>query len=252
MAVARRTVPLAVDALDQLPASCRGCVRWELDPLAGARARRSGDAAQRKQQWWREALTEGHGGGVLARLEGQTVGYATWSLPGHAGGGAATPTAPVSADAVLLMALRVDPEHRGAGLGRWLVQAVVRQSLRGPAGSNGVRAVEVFGDRLAGAGDGRPSSCLLPVGFWLACGFEVVRDHPTTPRLRLDARRLVTWADDVRADVEEAWVRLRGAVRPDPAPAPVRRTQAMNSPRSLRSAALGLAPTIDFTTSPPE
>ncbi len=82
MAVARRTVPLAVDALDQLPESCRSCVRWELDPLAAARARRSGAAAEHKQQWWRDALTEGHGGGVLARLEGRTVGYATWSLPG--------------------------------------------------------------------------------------------------------------------------------------------------------------------------
>ncbi len=223
MAVARRTVPLVVDALDDLPERCRGCVRWELDPLAAGRAARAGDAAARKQQWWREALTEGHGGGVLARLDGHTVGYATWSLPGHAGGGGATPTAPVHDDAVLLMALRVDPQHRGAGIGRWLVQAVVRQALRHPGGgTNGVRAVEAFG--VHEVPPGADAGCLVPAGFLLACGFEVVRDHPTTPRLRLDSRRLVVgWAGDVRADVEEAWVRLRGAVRPA-SPAPVRRT----------------------------
>ncbi len=193
-------------------------MRWELDPLSASRARRAQETPQAKQDWWREALAEGYAGGVLARIEGATVGYATWSLPARAGGGDATPTGPVSPDAVLLMALRVDPQHRGAGLGRWLVQAVVRQSLRQPGDARGARALEVYGDRRAdGAG------CLAPVGFWLACGFEVVRDHPTTPRLRLDARRLATWRADVRADVEEAWVRLRGVVRPDPAPVPLRR-----------------------------
>lgn len=220
MAIARRTVPLASDALDEFPTACRACVRWELDPLSAARARRGHETAEAKQRWWREALAEGHGGGVLARIDGRTAGYATWSRPGHAGGGGATPAGPVSPDAVLLMALRVDPGHRGAGLGRWLVQAVVRQALRQPGDGRGARALEVYGDRLAG-GDG--AGCLAPVGFWLACGFEVVREHPTTPRLRLDARRLATWRADVRADVEEAWVRLRGVVRPDPAPVPLRR-----------------------------
>ena len=220
MAIARRTVPLAADALDEFPAACRSCVRWELDPLAASRIRHSDQSAQAKQRWWQEALAEGHAGGVLARIEGETVGYASWSWPAHAGGGGASPTAPVSGDAVLLMALRVDPQHRGAGLGRWLVQAVVRQALRQPGDGRGARALEAYGDRQAG-GDG--AGCLAPFGFWVACGFEVVREHPTTPRLRLDARRLATWRADVRADVEEAWMRLRGAVRPDPTPAPARR-----------------------------
>ncbi len=221
MAIARRTVPLAADGLDEFPAACRACVRWELDPLSASSARRCDETAAAKLDWWRDALAEGYAGGVLARIDGETVGYATWSVPTHAGGGAASPTAPVSPDAVLLMALRVDPQHRGAGLGRWLVQAVVRQSLRQPGDGRGARALEAYGDRQAGGDSG---GCLAPVGFWVACGFEVVREHPTTPRLRLDARRLATWRADVRADVEEAWVRLRGAVRPDPVPVPARRT----------------------------
>jgi GNAT superfamily N-acetyltransferase len=222
VAIARRTVPLVADALDEFPAACRSCVRWELDPLGASRARHRDESAQAKHLWWQRALGEGYAGGVLARIEGETAGYATWSLPAHAGGGGASPTAPVSPDAVLLMALRVEPWHRDAGIGRWLVQAVVRQALRQSGDGRGARALEAYGDRQA---DGDGAGCLAPLAFYLACGFEVVREHPTTPRLRLDARRLATWRADVRADVEEAWVRLRGAVRPDPAPAPARRVR---------------------------
>lgn len=218
MAIGRRTVPLAGSGLASLPVSCRGCVRWELDPLSASRAAAAGTTAQAKRDWWQETLTSGTGGGVLARIDQQTVGYATWSLPQHADGGSATATGPVSPDAVLLMALRVEPDHRGTGLGRWLVQAVLRQVLHQPGSWRGARAVEVFGSRLASRAG---ADCLAPTGFWVACGFDVVREHPFTPRLRLDARRLATWRADVRADVEEAWVRLRGAVRPPPTPAPV-------------------------------
>lgn len=228
MAVARRTAPLTLDALDRLPDPCSSCVRWELDPLAAERARREDSAAEAKRAWWRDALSEGTAGGVLARVDGDTAGYATWARPHRAGGGGAAPTAPASADAVLLMALRVEPGYRGSGLGRWLVQAVVRGSLRGGERGNGVRAVETYGrnEPTNGQPQGRgdPSGCLLPVDFLLACGFEVVREHPTTPRLRLDARRLVTWRVDVRSDVEEVWTRLRGAVGPRPAPEPAGRS----------------------------
>jgi len=226
VAIGRRTVPLAADGLGELPAPCRACVRWELDPSSGPplAGEDAGNTARAKRAWWEQALSEGDGGGVLARIDQVTVGYATWALPHSASGAAAiaaaTATGPVSADAVLLMALRVDPDHRGAGIGRWLVQAVLRQTLRRPGASHGTRAVEVFGQRDARAAS---TGCLAPIGFWVACGFEVVREHPLTPRLRLDARRLVTWRADVRADVEEAWVRLRGAVRPEPSPVPVRR-----------------------------
>jgi GNAT superfamily N-acetyltransferase len=218
VAIGRRTVSLAGSGLHLLPATCRDCVRWELDPLSAAQAAAAGGTAQAKQQWWQETLTQGYGGGVLARIDQQTVGYATWSLPEHAGGGSARVTGPVSPDAVLLMALRVEPDHRGKGIGRWLVQAVLRQVLRQPGDRRGPRAVEVFGNGLPG---GEGADCLAPTEFWVACGFDVVRQHPMTPRLRLDARRLATWRADVRADVEEAWVRLRGAVRPAPSPTPV-------------------------------
>jgi hypothetical protein len=55
---------------------------------------------------------------------------------------------------------------------------------------------------------------VLPTDFLRAVGFGVVRDHPRNPRLRLDLRSTVTWRSEMEAAVE----RLKGAIRPEPAP----------------------------------
>jgi GNAT superfamily N-acetyltransferase len=122
-----------------------------------------------------------------------------------------------TSDALTVLALHVGADHRGAGLGRALVHQVAREALRRPR----VRAVEALASRFPGA------PCLVPLDFWLACGFSIVHDHPLTPRVRLDARVLATLRSEVEEAVELAWDRLRGAVRPEPAPGP-----ALTQPRS--------------------
>lgn len=64
---------------------------------------------------------------------------------------------------------------------------------------------------------------MLPTGWLEAVGFVVVRDHPATPRLRMDLQSTVRW----RPDLAAAWSRLTGLVSqtvpPEPAgfePAP--------------------------------
>ena len=64
------------------------------------------------------------------------------------------------------------------------------------------------------------TQCVVPLDFWLACGFTIVREHPVNPRVRLDARGLAAWRSEVEEAVELAWDRVRGAVRPDPVPRP--------------------------------
>jgi hypothetical protein len=120
----------------------------------------------------------------------------------------AFPTAPVSADAVLLMTGRVLPEFVGAGLGRMLVQGVAKDLTR-----RGVRAIEAYG--LASGrtpADSRyvaAAGCVLPADFLLSVGFKTVRPHHRHPRLRLDLRTALSW----REDVEQAIERLLGSVR---------------------------------------
>ncbi len=57
-------------------------------------------------------------------------------------GAASFPTAPVSADAVLLTQVYVAPDARRGGLGRMLVQGMARDLIE----RGGIKAVEAFGD----------------------------------------------------------------------------------------------------------
>jgi N-acetylglutamate synthase-like GNAT family acetyltransferase len=113
------------------------------------------------------------------------------------------PTAPVSADAVLLTTVHVAPQARGGGVGRMLVRAMAADLVE-----RDIRAVEAFGSR----GPGR--HCTVPADFLSAVGFRTQRPHRVTPRMRMDLRSTVTWKDEVEAALE----RLVGAVRPQPKP----------------------------------
>jgi hypothetical protein len=113
----------------------------------------------------------------------------------------------VSADAVLLLTAHVIPEFAGGGLGRMLVQGIVKELTR-----RGVRAVEAFGD-LQWTGP----ACLLPAEHLLAVGFKTIRPHPRYPRLRLEMKSALSW----REDVEVALERLLGSMSPEGALRPV-------------------------------
>jgi GNAT superfamily N-acetyltransferase len=131
-----------------------------------------------------------------------------YAPPAYLAGTASIPTAPVSDDAVQLAAAEVFPEYAGAGLGRLLMQEMVKDLIE-----RGVhRAVECFGSTGS-----REDRCLLPVEFLLRVGFKTQRPHPRTPRMRLELKSVVTWREDVEAALE----RLVGVVRPSRVPRPV-------------------------------
>jgi GNAT superfamily N-acetyltransferase len=209
--VTRRVVSLTLDNLSDLPERCRECVFWELEPAAGEQAAKNADTALEKEAWLSDTLLEWGSCGQLAYVDGAPAGYLLYAPPAYVPRSVGFATSPVSPDAVLLMTARLLPEFTGSGLGRVLVQAVVRDIVR-----RGIRAVEVFGrtgDSLACAPkDEDPAyRCLLPAGYLRAIGFKTVRAHPHTPRLRLDVRSTATW----REDVEYALERLLGT-RPGP------------------------------------
>jgi GNAT superfamily N-acetyltransferase len=189
-----------LDNLSDLPTKCRNCVYWELDPVAGQRARDSGDPALEKEAWVSDTLLEWGSCGQLAYVDGVPAGYVMYAPPAYVPRAVAFPTAPVSADAVLLMTARLLPEFAGGGLGRMLVQAVARDIVR-----RGVRAIEAFGRTAAApapSSETADHSCLLPADYLLAVGFKTVRPHRRTPRLRLDVKTTVTWKEDVEYALE--------------------------------------------------
>ena len=198
--MSRRLVSITLDNLSDLPTKCRNCVYWELDPVAGERARSSGDPALEKEAWVSDTLLEWGSCGQLAYVDGVPAGYVMYAPAAYVPRAVAFPTSPVSADAVLLMTARLVPEFAGGGLGRMLVQGVARDIVR-----RGVRAIEAFG-RTGTAptpgGDAPDYSCLLPADYLLAVGFKTVRPHRRTPRLRLDVKTTVTWKEDVEYALE--------------------------------------------------
>jgi GNAT superfamily N-acetyltransferase len=191
--VSRRVTGVTLDNLGDLPKKCRHCVFWELGPHLREQAEEFGQTDLEKEAWVSNVLLEWGSCGKIAYSDGLPAGYALYAPPTVVPRASTFPTGPVSADAVLLTALKVRDEFAGAGLGRMLVQSVAKDLMR-----RGVKAVEAFGDA-------RPdveSSCLIPSDFLVSVGFKTVRPHPRWPRLRLELRTALTWKEDVEAALE--------------------------------------------------
>jgi GNAT superfamily N-acetyltransferase len=100
--------------------------------------------------------------------------------------------------------VRVEEPYRGHGLGRQLVQSAAGLMVR-----RDIRAIEAVGSYREGP------SCIAPAAFLQRVGFSVIRQHPVTPRLRMDLQATARWLPDLGA----AWNRLTGLM-PQPAPGP--------------------------------
>lgn len=212
--MARRLARLTLDNLCDLPPACQSCVFWELDAVRRQRAVDAGDGCAEKEAWVSRVLLEWGSCGRVAYVDGEPAGYVLYAPPSYLPGADTFPTAPVSEDAVLLATAMVLPEYAGSGLGRVLMQTVVKDLVK----RGGIRALEAFGDNRApakGDGSGSYGGCVLPADYLLRVGFKTQRPHPRYPRMRLELRSVVTWRDEVESALE----RLLGAVRPARHPA---------------------------------
>lgn len=190
--MSRGVVGVTLDNLDHLPRKCRRCVFWELAPHVREQAEEFGETGLEKEAWISSVLLEWGSCGRVVTIGGDPAGHALYAPPAAVPGAAAFPSGPVSADAVLLTALRVLPEYEREGLGRVLVQHVAKDLTR-----RGVQAVEAFAD-LGGISD----RCVVPAEFLQRVGFKTVRQHPKWPRLRLELRTAISWKQDVEAALE--------------------------------------------------
>ena len=130
----------------------------------------------RRRQWFSATLLEWGRCGKLVVEAGEAIAFAEYApamlFPRLVRYPASAAT---SADAVYLSYCFVEEGHRGRGLGRELVGAVARD-----AAERGYQGLEAIGDR---EWDG---TWVLPAPFLRATGFEVVREDPRFPLLRLD------------------------------------------------------------------
>ena len=201
----RKVVPLGVEALDLLPDPCRRCVFWELG--ARARPRGSEEAGLQKEAWISSVVLEWGAAGHVISVDGEVAGYSLYAATRFLEQVGSQAARPVSRDAVLLATLAVLPPFEGQGIGRVLLQTMARDLTK-----QKVRAVEAFGDRAWSE-----RRCHIPTGFLEACGFQVVREHPRYPLMRMDLRTALTWKDAREAALEA----LRVPAAPQPALRPV-------------------------------
>ncbi len=199
--MSRRLVNLTLDTLEDLPRRCRGCVYWELDPVAAERACANGTAELEKEAWVSQTLLEWGSCGKLVYVDGMPAGFVLFALPSYVPRAMAFPTSPISPDAALLMTAHVVGPFAGGGLGRMLIQGVARELTK-----RGVKAIEAFGDAKW-----EEPGCVAPADFYLSVGFKTVRPHPRYPRLRLELRTALSW----KSDVEYALEKLLGSMTPD-------------------------------------
>jgi hypothetical protein len=229
--VSARITPLRLEAFEQLPKHARRCVFWEVDPAIVGQDDHLADPEFEKEAWLSMVMLEWGSCGQVAALpaaddnasEAQCQGYVLYAPPHAVPRTQRFPTAPVSADAVLLTSMGVEPGHAADGLPNSLIAQVVAELVR-----RGVRALEAFGRTaqsaelldpktadpellsvVAALGDCSFDQCMIEAEFLQEVGFVVVAPHRYFPRLRLELDKGLGW----KAEVEEALERLLESAR---------------------------------------
>ncbi|MFP5308820.1 MAG: GNAT family N-acetyltransferase [Actinomycetes bacterium] len=199
----RRVEPLVAEALGGLPERCQRCLFWELghprpaaDLLDAAahpttQDELAGDPCLQKQAWVTACSLESGAPGRVVRVGDEVVGFAVFAPVDAFAPRRGTVPRP-SDEALLLATLWVEPAHREHGIARLLVHAAVKEAIH-----RDLKAVEVYGDRRH-----REWDCVVPTTWLLHEGFEVHREHPRYPLLRLSTKRTVRWAESIEHALE--------------------------------------------------
>ncbi|HEX2025076.1 MAG TPA: GNAT family N-acetyltransferase [Actinomycetota bacterium] len=174
--MARRLVDVTLENLRQAPPETLRTVYWELDVDEPAV-----EPEFEKEEWFSGVLLEWGSCGKLA-LEDDlgAVAFAQFAPPRFFPRLGRFRAGRVSSDAVYLSYCYVVDRRRGFGVGTQLVRTIARDLVE-----RGILAVEAIGDRAWTEG------WVLPAPFLGAAGFEVLREDPRFPLMRLDLRTAI-------------------------------------------------------------
>jgi hypothetical protein len=222
--VTARITPLRLEGFEQLPKHARRCVFWEVDPGTLGNDDRLADPEFEKEAWLSMVMLEWGSCGQVATVapadcmpgDPPCLGYVLYAPPGVVPRAHRFPTAPVSADAVLLTSMGIEPSALSDDLPYSLVTRVVDELMR-----RGVRALEAFGRTdainelteqpttdpdlrpvLDALGDCSLDRCIIAADFLQDVGFMVVAPHRYFPRLRLELDKGLGWKAEVEAALE--------------------------------------------------
>jgi len=220
--VSARITALRLEAFEQLPKHARRCVFWEVDPATLGKDEHLADPEFEKEAWLSMVMLEWGSCGQVAtavpdersQAEPPCLGYVFYAPPRAVPRAHRFPTAPVSADAVLLTTMGIERGQADDDLPHGMLAGVINELVR-----RGVRALEAFGRTPAAAelqqpadadvqpvldalGDCSVENCVIAADFLLDAGFVVVAAHPYFPRLRLELDKGLGWKAEVEAALE--------------------------------------------------
>lgn len=219
-----RITPLRLEGFEHLPKHARRCVFWEVDPATLGNQDHLADPEFEKEAWLSMVMLEWGSCGQVAtavidersHAEPPCLGYVLYAPPRAVPRAQRFPTAPVSADAVLLTSMGIEPGQAADDLPQGLIARVIDELVR-----RGVRALEAFGrtpaaselhDPRTAPPDVRPvlealndcsvDHCIIDADFLKDVGFVVVAPHMYFPRLRLELDKGLGWKAEVEAALE--------------------------------------------------
>ncbi|WP_157965725.1 GNAT family N-acetyltransferase [Euzebya rosea] len=196
---------LDMDDLDALPSPCRGCMFWQ---SAAAPPGEQASDPQGQDAWWQAMQLDWGTPGKGIWDGDELIAFALFAPPLHVQRPRTLTFAP-SDDALVLATMWCDPDHRGAGHARHLLQALARDAL-----SQGYEAIEAYGAAFV-----RDGACVLSGSALEALGFALHRPHPTTALYRMDLDRTVSWPQAVGHALGEVISSLQGRERARARPA---------------------------------
>ncbi len=205
-----RVEPLQPGGVARLPMVCADCpLPHRIPPGSG-------------QSWVAAAAHTWGFCGVQALIGHVVVGHVLVSPPLNAPVRGPYASAGVSPDAAVILQFYVDPEHRGRGIGRRLLEELAALLVRRRVAGLEIRAAR------------KGPTCIAPPEDWLlAHGFRVLREDALAARLRMDLRATRTWLPSWAALVEgvrslagrPAPAGPEPAHRPAPGPEPAHRSR---------------------------
>ncbi|MFA5866756.1 MAG: GNAT family N-acetyltransferase [Actinomycetota bacterium] len=166
--MARKAVPLKAGNLDDIPAQCRECVQWNM---------KTRDNVERLLREWGSC-------GFILYDDKKPAGFVLYGPAKYFPKSGLYPAAPVSKDAIFVSCLYVEPGARATGAGKRLLNAVEKDAL-----NREFTALEA----LAGRDEDKPPA--MPVEFFIANGFYILRDDRRHPLVRLEIASLAAWRD---------------------------------------------------------
>lgn len=170
--------------LRDIPVSCKGCVYWEFpkefEKASQEKKENQGGPALevKKREWFIKTLNEFGACGKIVYSKDKVVGYAQYApaerLP-QVGEYQSKDVGKIQEGVVFLSCLIVsDPEFRGIGIGRTLLQEIIEDLRR-----RGFKAIETFARR----GDANNPSG--PMDLYIRHGFHVKdKTNPEFPLMR--------------------------------------------------------------------